>query len=774
MLLAVGGATLGTAAVAIADIVDADVIAATSGNQVERDLGTVAAGGSVQAPVSFQLRCDGKKHVDSGQTVIMGRHKATLDGDGVGTAVVNATLSNIGAVPTAWPDDTTGSANCGTTNPLNDNGDSTVTITAPATAGAHTVVVTYKPTFDPVGSDDNSDLTSDTTSVTFTFTVASADRDGDGVNDGSDNCPDVSNANQADLDGDGQGDACDSDIDGDGTSNASDAFPRDASETRDSDGDDVGDNADAFDNDATESRDGDGDGVGDNGDNCATVSNPGQADADRDGKGAECDENDAAPALGTVAADAPGNEGDTLRSSGSFTDADGNHTLTITKNSGAGTVTDNGNGTWSWSHSPSDDGSGTVQVQASDGEHTAVVDEFEWSAANIAPTTPGKPALSSSSANPNKTGQFTLNWDASEDVPGDTVTYTLTKMDADDDDYSTVASGLESASYTFAGANAAAEGTWTYKVQATDGETNGASAASDPSDGVKVDKSAPTAPAASTNPAAPVANSGGWFKDSVTVSYGDSSDPKLADGSAGSGIPEAGYTASQTFNTTGSHTYSGKATDNAGNDSTATTGTVQVDASNPTVAITAGCPTGPVVKGSSQSLTVTASDTGSDLKSNPGGTVALDTSAVGSRTHTIAVEDKVGHTGQATCTYSVIYNWTGFFQPIDNKDGAGNYILNKAKAGSTIPVKFSLGGNQGMEILNGTPGTGAIACSTTAASDALEEYSTATTSGLKYDAAADQYIYNWKTATSFAGTCRQLIVKLADGKDYRANFTFVK
>lgn len=36
------------------------------------------------------------------------------------------------------------------------------------------------------------------------------DSDGDGVNNGSDNCPEVSNPNQADCDGDGKGDLCDS------------------------------------------------------------------------------------------------------------------------------------------------------------------------------------------------------------------------------------------------------------------------------------------------------------------------------------------------------------------------------------------------------------------------------------------------------------------------------------------------------------------------------------------------------------------------------------
>ncbi len=112
-----------------------------------------------------------------------------------------------------------------------------------------------------------------------------SDGDEDGVTNDLDNCQDVANADQADLDQDGKGDVCDADIDGDGVSNADetaqgtssdkadsdgdgvldgeDALPLDASESSDRDGDGTGDNADAFPDDSAETQDSDSDGVGD-------------------------------------------------------------------------------------------------------------------------------------------------------------------------------------------------------------------------------------------------------------------------------------------------------------------------------------------------------------------------------------------------------------------------------------------------------------------------------------------------------------------------------
>jgi len=73
------------------------------------------------------------------------------------------------------------------------------------------------------------------------------DQDGDGIPNGSDNCPSVSNPNQADSDSDGAGNACDADDDNDGVPDTQDAFPFDPNESVDTDHDGIGNNADTDD-----------------------------------------------------------------------------------------------------------------------------------------------------------------------------------------------------------------------------------------------------------------------------------------------------------------------------------------------------------------------------------------------------------------------------------------------------------------------------------------------------------------------------------------------
>lgn len=115
---------------------------------------------------------------------------------------------------------------------------------------------------------------------------------------------------------------------------------------------------------------------------------------------------------------------------------------------------------------------------------------------------------------------------------------------------------------------------------------------------------------------------------------------------------------------------------------------------------------------------------------------------------------------------------SGFFQPVDNLP-----VLNSVKAGSAIPVKFSLGGNQGLNVFaGGYPRSAQIACSSSAPVDAVEQTVNAGGSSLSYDPQTSQYTYIWKTdktwSASPGGPCRQLVLEFADGSFLRANFLF--
>ena len=80
--------------------------------------------------------------------------------------------------------------------------------------------------------------------VSTTIDPPCTDSDGDGVCDPDDNCPQIANPLQEDLDSDDIGDVCDDDRDGDGVLNENDAFPDDPAETTDTDDDGIGNNAD--------------------------------------------------------------------------------------------------------------------------------------------------------------------------------------------------------------------------------------------------------------------------------------------------------------------------------------------------------------------------------------------------------------------------------------------------------------------------------------------------------------------------------------------------
>jgi uncharacterized repeat protein (TIGR01451 family) len=150
-------------------------------------------------------------------------------------------------------------------------------------------------------------------------------------------------------------------------------------------------------------------------------------------------------------------------------------------------------------------------------------------------------------------------------------------------------------------------------------------------------------------------------------------------------------------------------------------------------------------------------------------TGSVDTNTVGFYALTYTVSDPSGHTDTKVRTVEVSpYNFTGFFSPIDNPP-----VLNEMKAGAAAPVKFSLGGNQGLNIFAaGSPSSVQVSCATGVPISDVEETETAGQSSLSYDSASDRYKYTWKTESSWKNTCRVLTVTLRDGTVHTANFKF--
>ncbi|GGN39386.1 PxKF domain-containing protein [Deinococcus daejeonensis] len=277
---------------------------------------------------------------------------------------------------------------------------------------------------------------------------------------------------------------------------------------------------------------------------------------------------------------------------------------------------------------------------------------------------------------------------------------------------------------------------------------------------VKVDQTAPSISAATfdVNGSPISANANGWFNQTVVVKF------TCADTLSGVQTCPANVTISADTAQVG-QTVNGVATDNADNASAAASVTVKVDKTKPT--LTPSVNPNPVKLNVPATATPNAADSLSGVATSSCQPVI--TSSVGSRTVTCTATDNAGNINTGTAPYQVIYDFSGFFQPVDMNG------LNTAKAGSAIPVKFSLGGNQGLNVMAaGYPKVYAISCNTLAnlMPDEIETTVTAGGSSLTYDATAGQYVYVWKTSTSWAGTCQRLVVQLVDGTQKEAVFKF--
>ena len=131
--------------------------------------------------------------------------------------------------------------------------------------------------------------------------------------------------------------------------------------------------------------------------------------------------------------------------------------------------------------------------------------------------------------------------------------------------------------------------------------------------------------------------------------------------------------------------------------------------------------------------------------------------------------DNAGNTATVACPYVVGYAFNGFASPVDND------LLNVAKAGQAVPLKFSVSGANGpvTNLTTYTLTSNGQGCDSSDPTDEIEVYA-AGASGLQ-NLGGGNYQINWKTDKAFAGQCRQINLTLgSDNTVHSADFKFSK
>ncbi len=122
---------------------------------------------------------------------------------------------------------------------------------------------------------------------------------------------------------------------------------------------------------------------------------------------------------------------------------------------------------------------------------------------------------------------------------------------------------------------------------------------------------------------------------------------------------------------------------------------------------------------------------------------------------------------------SVGYDFTGtggFQAPLANAPA-----VNVVNAGRVIPIKWQLHDSGGTLVTDVNVVSGLLVvpvpCGTlTTDFDNAVAADTSGASGLHFDGATNQFIFNWSTSKAMAGSCYAFLLRLDDGSEYPAYF----
>ncbi len=144
----------------------------------------------------------------------------------------------------------------------------------------------------------------------------------------------------------------------------------------------------------------------------------------------------------------------------------------------------------------------------------------------------------------------------------------------------------------------------------------------------------------------------------------------------------------------------------------------------------------------------------------------IDTGSIGTKSFTVTATDNAGNTSTRTVSYKVVWPLAGPFQPVDNPP-----VLNTARAGAVVPVRFSLGGYRGTQLFAaGYPQTTAVPCQARPRTDEIEQTLSGSASTLTYRNGV--YTYAWRSQRAWASrfVCRKVVLRFKDGQERTALF----
>lgn len=585
----------------------------------------------------------------------------------------------------------------------------------------------------------------------FWTTGWSLDLDADGIPNTADNCPDIANADQADLDRDGIGDACDPDDDGDGIADAVD--------------------------------------------NCPMLANADQADEDRDGTGDACEVQQdqtiafadlAGRTLGdadfTVVATSSSNLPVSLTASGTCTISGTTVHLT-----GAGNCSITAHQGGNTSYRPAAEVTRTFSVAK--GLATLVFDNLNWTytGSPFAVTVTSSPAglsgvaitYNGSSAPPTNPGAYavsaTLTNDNYQAAPANgtlviaraNATITLGDLSSTFSGTpqavtaTTSPAGLGTVTITYDGSAVPPSNAGSYAVTATLANDLYQAA---PANGTLVIAKAPATLTVGTE----------FVYDGTAKQSNIITSPAGLEGViltyAINGVPVPSAINAGTYQVLAS-------LQNPNYQAPDAFGTLTILPATPTIAWPAPASISATTPLGAAQLNATATGVGgTGLAGNFLYTPAAGT-LLTAGTHVLAVEftpSDANYTGNAA-TVSIdvsspvsVLRFRGFFKPVKNAP-----TFNRVRAGQAVPVKFTVDGYRGTTVLKaGSPTSSPISCKAVRSENILSEDDLADYRGLRQDGAKSRSNYIWKTDPRWAGTCRKLVLTLVDGSSYEALFRF--